>query len=77
MQIHPNVASGELKQAKRSPAAMWILPSYVFFNKYFITWFYTSSKTVFTHALFVLYCSYTRASRSSAKFITISSAGTI
>jgi len=69
MQIHPKMASGELKQAKCNPAAKWILPLYVFFNEDFISCFYTSSNTVFTLALFVLCCSYTRVSRSSSKFI--------
>jgi hypothetical protein len=75
MQIRPKVSSGELKQATRSPAAMWILKLYVSFNEDFISCFYTSSNAVFTLALFMLYCLHTSVSRSSAKFIAISSVG--
>jgi hypothetical protein len=67
------MASGEEKKAKCNSAAMWILPLYVFFNEDFISWFYTSSNTVFTPALFMLYSSYTRVSHPSAEFIAISS----
>jgi len=75
MQIHPKMASGEVKQAKCSPAAMWILPLYVFFQEDFISCFYTGSNTVFTLAVFVPYYSYMRVSCFTAKFIAISSVG--
>ena len=75
MQIPPKLPPGELKQAKRSPAAMWILPFYVSFNEDFIICFYTNSNIVSTLALFMLYCSHARVNPSSAKFIAISSTG--
>jgi len=56
MQIHPKMASGDLKQAMCSLAAMWLLTLYIFLNEDFISCFYTSSNTVFTLALFMLYC---------------------